>query len=113
MNQIVMSVPHTNKVDRLQINIHLQAEIISAEAARREVNFWLLENIGNLLRAENPELVVGDRLVWRLDIVLTSPTRGRVGPVGRVEIEATTGEVLADETLVKELSPRAHAFIAN
>ena len=113
MNQIVMSVPQTDKADRLQISVHIQAEVLAAEAARREANFWLLENIGNLLRAETPELVLGERLVWRVDIVLTSPSQGRVGVVGRLEIDATTGEVLADETVAEEIIPRAHALIAN
>lgn len=113
MNQIVMSVPQIDKADRVQVSIHIQAEVMSAEAARRDANYWLLENVGNLLRAENPELVLGDQLVWRIDIVLTSPTRGQVGVVGRLEIDATTGAILADETLAEELSPRAHALIAN
>lgn len=109
----MISVSQTEKADRLQVRVHIQAEVLSAEAARREANYWLLENIGNLLRADNPELVLGDQLVWRIDIVLTSPTRGLVGVVSRLEIDATTGEVLADETLAEELAPRARALIAN
>jgi hypothetical protein len=91
-----MIPPATSKTDRLQVSVHIQAEVISTEAARRQANFWLLENIGNLLRAESLELVLGDRLVWRADIVLTSPQRGRLGVVGRLEIDATTGEILAN-----------------
>jgi hypothetical protein len=113
MNQIVMLAPQTDKADRLQISIHIQAEVLSAEAARREANYWLLENVGNLLRAENPELVLGDRLVWRIDIALTSPSRGWVGVVGRLEIDASSGEILANQSLVEELAPRAQTLIAN
>jgi len=54
-----------------------------------------------------------EQLVWRVGIALTSPTRGQIGVVGRLELEAITGEVLADETLAEELTPRAHALIAN
>jgi hypothetical protein len=36
-----------------------------------------------------------------------------VGVIGRLEIDATSGEVLADETLAEELLPRAQALIAN
>lgn len=113
MTPIVMPIPQTEKADRLQVSVHIQAEVLSAEAARREANYWLLKNVGNLLRADNPELVLGDRLVWRIDVALTSPARGQIGVVGRIEIDATTGEVLADETLAEELAPRAHALIAN
>lgn len=113
MTPIVMPVPPTEKADRLQVSVHIEAEVLSAEAARREANYWLLENVGNLLRADNLELVLGEQLVWRVDIVLTSPTRGQIGVVGRLELDAITGEVLADKTLAEELAPRAHALIAN
>jgi hypothetical protein len=113
MTAIVMPVPPTEKADRLQVSVHIQTEALSAEAARQEANYWLLENVGNLLRADNLELVLGEQLVWRIDIVLTSPTRGQVGVVGRIELDAITGEVLANETLTEELAPRAHALIAN
>jgi hypothetical protein len=103
-----MAVPSTDKADRLQISVHVQAEVLSAEVARRRANVWLLENIGNLLRAEAPELVLGDRLVWRVDVMLTSPSRGRAGVIGRLEIDATSGEILAEELL-----PRAQALTAN
>jgi hypothetical protein len=97
----------------LQVNIHIQAEVLSAEAVQRRANVWLLENVGNLLRAESPELVLGEKLVWRLDVALTSPTRGWIGSVGRLKVDATTGEILADETLAQEFIPRAHALTAN
>jgi hypothetical protein len=113
MAQIIISVPQTNEAPRLQVSVHIQAEVLSAETARRRANVWLLENVGNLLRAESPELVLSDRLVWRMDIVLTSPSRGRVGRVGRLELEATTGDILADETLAQEIIPLARALIAN
>lgn len=113
MNQIIMSIPSTEKAERVQISVHIQAEVLSAEVARRRANVWLLENIGNLLRAESPELVLGERLVWRVDVTLTSPSRGRVGVIGRLEIDATTGEILADESLAEELLPRAQALTAN
>lgn len=53
MTPIVMPVSPTEKADRLQVSVHIQAEVLSAEAARREANYWLLENVGNLLRADN------------------------------------------------------------
>ena len=88
MTSIVMPVSPTEKADRLQVSVHVQAEVLSAEAARREANYWLLENVGNLLRADNPELVLRDRLVWRIDVARISPARGQIGVVGRIEIDA-------------------------
>lgn len=113
MNSIIVPVSSTDRADRLQIIIHIQTEVLSAEVARRRANIWLVENIGNLLRAEAPELVLGNRLVWRVDVLLTSPSRGRVGLIGRLEVDATTGDVLADASLAEELLPRARAVTAN
>ena len=111
MTPIVMPVSPTEKANRLQVSVHIQAEVLSAEAARREANTWLLANIGNLLRAENPELVVGERLLWRIDIVLTSPKQEPVGVIGRIELDAITGEVLADETLIEKLGFNSGALV--
>jgi hypothetical protein len=110
MAQIVVPVSPTNDTSRLQVNIHVQAEVLPAEIVRRRANAWLLEHVGNLLRAESPELVLGDPLVWRVDIVLTSPSRGRIGCIGRLTIDATSNEVLADETLAQEMMPLVQAF---
>ena len=110
MSQWVIPTTRTGDAPRLQVSVHVQAKVMSAHAARRRANVWLLENAGNLLRAESPELVLGDQLVWRVDVALTSPTRGWVGHVGRLEIDAVTGDVLADEPLAQEIITRAHAL---
>jgi hypothetical protein len=47
MTQIILPVSQTDEQTRLQINVHIQAEVLSAETARRRANVWLLENIGN------------------------------------------------------------------
>jgi len=112
MAQLIIPVPQTDDAPRLQISVHIQAEVLSAEVARRWANAWLLKNVGNLLRAESPELVLGDQLTWRVGVVLTSPTRGRVGRVGWLEIDATTGDVAADDALAQEIITRARALAA-
>ncbi len=116
MVDIVIPVSPSNTVPpakSMQINIHLQAEVVSPEVVRRQANVWLLENVGNLLRAEAPELVAGKRLTWRVDVVLTSPTRGTIGRVGRLEIDASTGDVLTSTTLTQEIIAHAQALANN
>jgi hypothetical protein len=100
-------------LESVQINVHVQAKVVSPEVARRQANVWLLENVGNLLRAETPELVAGERLVWRVDIVLTSPTRGTVGRVGQLEIDSSTGDVMADAAPAQEIIAYAQALVDN
>jgi len=114
MSPIIIPAPQTIDSAKMMVKIHLETEVISAEVARRKANVWLLENVGNLLRAESPELIVGEPLVWRVDIVLTSPTKGWVGRLGRLEMNATTADILTDcDSLVQEITPRAHTLAAN
>lgn len=91
MHRVVM--PVTTKApsaSRLQVGIHLQAEIVATEAARRRANAYLLEHVGNLLRAETTKLILGERLIWQSEVVLTNPTVGVVGPVSRIDLDAAT-----------------------
>ena len=110
MTQLIIPVSQTPEASRLKVSVHIQAEVLSAQVVRQQANVWLLENVGNLLRAASPELVLGDQLIWRIDVMLTSPTRGEIDRVGRLEIEATTGQVLANDTLIQEITTRAHAL---
>lgn len=114
MAQIILPAPPIQESTRVHINIHIQADVIAAETIRRRANVWLLENIGNLLRAETPELILGAPLIWRLMIVLTSPTQGMLGWLGYLEVEATTGEILTNKDhLLQEVLPRAQALTTN
>jgi hypothetical protein len=114
MTLVVIPVSQVSTASRVQVSVHVQAEVMSPEAARRQANVWLLENVGNLLRAETPELVMGERLAWRMNVVLTSPVRGTLGRVGQLELDATTGEVVsAGAALIKELRANAQALANN
>lgn len=103
MAEVVIPVIAPGAAPRLQVSVHVQTEVIAPEVARKRANVWLLDNAGNLLRAETPVLVLGEQLFWRMDVVLTSPSLGTIGRVGRLEIDAVTGEVLADTTLADTL----------
>lgn len=99
---------------QLRISVHIQADVLDAEIARRKANVWLLENAGNLLGATTPELVLGERLRWRYDIVLsepdlTSPGQGKSLRVGQIVLDAVTGEVLEADRLIEELRTYAAA----
>lgn len=82
---------------------------ISAFTARQKVNILMLEQVSNLLLADEPELVevATDRWVWRVPVDLTLPTRGRVGRVGEVEVDARYGEIRYSEELLAQITQRA------
>ena len=92
-------------LENLLENVSTKAQIpISPMVARQKVNVLLLERIGNLLLAGEPELiqVEGGKWAWRVPVDLTFPSRGRLGKVGELEVDAAFGEVrYTDEILAK------------
>src|SRR5690242_11954651 len=93
-----IQVPAGATVD---IHIHLTAPLnITAFVARQRVNAFVKTEVSTQLRAEQPDLVVGERLCWSVPVVLTSPSRGAVGKVGDILVDAATGELLVEKDTV-------------
>jgi len=93
---------------RLDITVSVSATIeVDVVTAQRKATAWLVSDVGNLLIGDTPALVIGQRTVWRVPALLTSPTRGVIGPVGTVDIDAVTGEVLTDPQLTQDLLTHA------
>ena len=79
----------------LEMRIIISACInVTSERAKRQINRLLLERVGNLLYAEEPNLLVGTRLLWRVPVWLGLPIRGPVGSVGTIDVDAQSGEIL-------------------
>lgn len=102
-----------------QIHLPAQAEVrievsvtarltVTATTAQRKVSRLVLERIGNLLYGEAPNLVAGQRLRWRVPVWLGSPTRGPLGQIGALDVDAQSGELLFTEAQLDELAARAH-----
>ena len=93
---------------RVQVMVNIQAEVLDAESARRKANVWLLDRVGNLLGATTPELVLGERLFWRYDLILGTPNleqpgTGNLQRVGQILLDAVTGEVQNSDLLMETL----------
>jgi len=72
--------------------------------ARHKANRWLVERVGNMVMADQPRLVRSeDRAVWRCDAFVTSLSHPPRGPIGYIDVDATTGEVLTTERAVEEM----------
>jgi hypothetical protein len=67
---------------------------VSPETARRRANGYLGLNVGILLGADEPVLVLSQPPVWRLKVNLHLPHMGKVGQVGIIEVNALTGQVV-------------------
>ncbi|MEJ5309983.1 MAG: PepSY domain-containing protein [Anaerolineae bacterium] len=97
---------------------HVQLAV-DERAARRKANGWLVTWVGNMLMAEHAQLrYTNGRPVWRFEVFVTSLSRSPRGPIGYVDVDALTGEVLnsekdieamqrAGEALESSLSPSA------
>lgn len=98
---------------RLDITVSISATVeVDAAMAQRKATAWLVSEVGNLLLGDTPALVIGPRTVWRVPVLLTSPSRGIVGQVGSVDVDAASGAVLADPLLAREILGHAQQFAA-
>ncbi len=98
--------------DRMQVMVNVQAEVLHPEMARRMANGWLLDHAGNLLGAENPELILDDPMRWRCDVILGVPNLQKPGAgdrlrIGHISMDAVSGEILNSESLAEELQNNA------
>jgi len=94
---------------QLDITVTVRARIeVDAETARRKVTGWLVSEVGNLLVGDTPALVIAERAVWRVPVLLTSPSRGVIDVVGSVDVDAQSGQVLANEALGRRILEDAH-----
>src|SRR5262249_21336860 len=86
----------------IRIEVTAAANITPFVARQKVTGFVILE-ISDRLCGGQRELVVGDRLCWSVPVVLTSPTRGVVGRVGEILVDATTGELLVEPDTVQRM----------
>jgi hypothetical protein len=93
----------------VDIHVHVSAPVnITPFVARQKVTGFVILEISDRTRGDQPELVVGDRLCWSVPVVLTSPSRGVVGKVGEILVDATTGELLLEQDTVQRMSDAAN-----
>lgn len=96
------------RAGRVDVAIHVSADIqITASTARRRVSRLVISEIGNLLYGGEPTLSVGERLRWRVPILLAYPDTGPLGSVGDLDVDVETGEVLATPDHLAEIKAYA------
>lgn len=97
----------------LTLDARLYGEIkVSPEVARRRANRFLTMDVGILIGADEPLLVWGERPVWRFTTNLYLPHMGKVGPVGMIEVDAVTGQVVPPSTeQIQETQDRASDLV--
>ncbi len=77
---------------------------VDANTARRKANGWLADHVGHLAMGKAPRMLSdGKRIWWRVDTYVTNVYREPFGPIGFVDIDAVSGEVLADDDTAQKL----------
>ena len=80
---------------------------LDERTARRKANGWLGENVGNLVMAGEGQLArAGDRRVWRFGAFTSSVLTEPFGPIGYVDVDAETGNVLTGQAETEEMIQR-------
>jgi hypothetical protein len=100
---------------QVNISVNITATLnITAYTARRKVNALVLKRVGTGLFSDEPTLVVTDKaVVWRAPIFVSTASRGRLGQVGQIDVDAQTGAILADDTVLKAIGDHAERLVTD
>jgi hypothetical protein len=86
---------------------------VTAAAAPRMVQRWLLHQVSYMMGAEAPQLVIGSTDVfWRVPVILTASPIGRVGVAGEVDVFVENGQIDREEERRREILQRAKELAA-
>lgn len=94
-----VSIPDLRLPEAASVKVEIQITAmmnVTAPVAQQRVNRYLTLEVGNLLYAGDPQLVIADRLTWQIPILLGVARRGSLGKVGDISVDAQTGEILTD-----------------
>lgn len=104
MPPVVIEPTSPRDAKHVNVTVHVSAEVIAPDIARRKASGWLVDHVGNLLHAEQPQLLVSERLMWQMQVALTSPRVGLIGYLGSIQLDALTGEIVNAEAIAAKLA---------
>jgi len=109
---ITLSGVGAQDIQELNLQISVEASVqVGATPARRTATVWLASEVGNMLMAGPPQLVIAQRTVWRFPVLATSSAQGVLGEVGQVDVDVTTGEALVNEELKTQILDNVQRLI--
>lgn len=81
---------------------------ITSFTARQKASGYVGDRVSHLMGGGEPTLMLAQqRLVWRVPIVLTSPSAGYLGTVGTIDVDARTGSLLVAADFEEQVLARA------
>ncbi len=105
LNQLIPPLPSA----QIDVTIRVTSQLnVTAFSAKQKVAGLALSEIGTGILTDEPELIVSrQRVVWRVPLQVALPGLGRVGGIGAIDVDAQTGEVLADHRTYQSLIQHA------
>jgi hypothetical protein len=98
---------------QIETRIGAPAIIIAIDGitARRSVTRWVGNHVADMLMADTPTLILTSQpLHWRVPVVLGS-SKGVVGKVGNVDVDAQSGALVTSPELIEYLLAQATQLI--
>lgn len=110
---ITISGKGVQDLSELDMQISVEAVVdVDANSARKQATAWLVSEVGNMLMAGNPKLVISQNTVWRLPVLLTSSSEGIIGEVGFVDVDGSSGEPLVSHALKTQILDNVKRLIS-
>ena len=103
----------TPRAGQLAINIQLSATVNVTEfSARQKVTGFVADEISTNMHGGQPSLVVGERICWRVPVMLSMPPTGDRGQVGAIDVDIETGQLMITRATIEEIERRAQDLAA-
>ena len=84
---------------------------LDAATAKRKVSGWASGHVATSCGGGTPELVLErERVFWRVPVVFTHRLVGHVGEIGKVNVDAQTGEMAVSDQLAEAMLKNAVAL---
>lgn len=81
--------------------------VLSKRQAAAKANIWLANQVGDAVGIMKGTLVQAEeRTVWRFETFITGVHFDPIGPIGQIEVDADTGQVLSSSTTAKAMMTR-------
>jgi len=98
----------TPQAGQLAIDIRLSATVNVTEfSAQQKVTGFVADEISTNMHGGQPRLVVGERICWRVPVILSMPPTGDRGEVGAIDVDIETGQLMVTRALTEEIERRA------
>jgi hypothetical protein len=98
----------------LSVNIQISASInVTAFSARQKVTGFVADEISTHMHGGTPMLFMGERIYWRVPVILSLPPIGDRGPVGEIDVDVETGQIIITPALLEGIIHRAELLAAH